>query len=249
MTALVSSEDATLEELEAGIEANLHGFRTVGENLAIIRDRKLYKASHPNFELYCRERWDISKSAANRQIGQAKAAAGLPPGAPLPPQDTRKTRPERSKAQNGAGRPITPPPTSEDDQKSRATFEPEETDQPTAIIDAKSTDVIKTYELTIKPDAELGKAILKASKSARMSANDWVMLAIREKLSAAEEEAEQAKKKPTTKKGTSGSVTSNEGGKPEARVRTERTFSKDPKDCTHNFRQRDGFCPSCGDQR
>jgi hypothetical protein len=39
------------------------------------------------------------------------------------------------------------------------------------------------------------------------------------------------------------------GKRPIVSAPAAREFAKAPKDCNHNFRQRNGSCPSCGDQR
>lgn len=57
-----------LEKLETIIQDNLLGFYRVGMALQAIRDEKLYLKSHDNFESYCRERWDMSRVSAHRQI-------------------------------------------------------------------------------------------------------------------------------------------------------------------------------------
>jgi len=79
--------------------------------------------------------------------------------------------------------------------------EPPTEPEPTTFIPEGSvtTERVDTYSITITPDADLGKQILAASKKAKMSAYDWVILAVREKLSAMEEEREAKK---TTGPGT-----------------------------------------------
>ena len=186
MTDLIP-DDATLEYLEAVIETNLAGAMAVASALTVIHDRKLYKPTHATWETYCLERWQMSRSAAWRQIGQSKALAELPSGSTAPSQRAVA----RARTQNVAHPPSEPPVTREDPFKVR-----DETPKPPAFIPSSEsggidTSQIITYEVIIRPDADLGKQILAASKKAKMPAYDWVILAVQEKLSAIEEESDQ----------------------------------------------------------
>lgn len=78
--ALTPEEDNRLRELEATIEAGVHTFVDVGLALLEIRDSRLYRASHPTFDAYCRERWGWDRTYAHRNIEAAKVAALLPIG-------------------------------------------------------------------------------------------------------------------------------------------------------------------------
>ena len=51
----------------------------MGEALAAIRDARLYRQTHDTFEDYCRERWGMSKSHANRLIDSGKVASEMAP--------------------------------------------------------------------------------------------------------------------------------------------------------------------------
>lgn len=65
-------EVSRLHELESVIERGLETFVKVGNALKEIRDSRLYRESHPDFEGYCRERWDMTKTYANYQIRAAE---------------------------------------------------------------------------------------------------------------------------------------------------------------------------------
>jgi hypothetical protein len=66
--ALTASEAQTLEDAEMEIE---RGLRSAGDALRIIRDQRLYRATHSSFETYCRERWRHSVRWAHYQIAAA----------------------------------------------------------------------------------------------------------------------------------------------------------------------------------
>lgn len=70
------------QQLEACEEVIERGFRTwyeVGEALLHIRDNRLYRAEHRTFEDYCRERWSMSKTNANRLIAGSEVISNLTP--------------------------------------------------------------------------------------------------------------------------------------------------------------------------
>ena len=58
----------------------------MGEALARIRDKELYKNEHPSFEVYCRERWGFGQCQAWRYISAAQVHQILRtlPGIPMP---------------------------------------------------------------------------------------------------------------------------------------------------------------------
>ncbi|MGI9120541.1 MAG: hypothetical protein ACR2G7_10565, partial [Acidimicrobiales bacterium] len=76
-------------ELEAVVERGIATFLEVGQALAAIRDRGLYRDTHPTWEDYCRDRWGFSARRARQLItasgtivpvaneAQARALAGL----------------------------------------------------------------------------------------------------------------------------------------------------------------------------
>lgn len=61
-------------------------FSKVGEALAVIRQKRLYKNEFHNFETYCSGRWGLTASQARRYIAAAEVHAVLAviPGLPLP---------------------------------------------------------------------------------------------------------------------------------------------------------------------
>jgi len=96
-TAAVALEPITLPEsrdliaLESVIERGLETFVQVGEALAEIRDRKLYRTEHPTFDAYLDKKWSLSRSRACRLIQAAETVKVLPTG--NRPQTERQARP------------------------------------------------------------------------------------------------------------------------------------------------------------
>jgi hypothetical protein len=82
--SLTTQEQQLLKSCEQVIEAGIEAFVAVGRALMTIQDLKLYRASHPTFEEYCRARWDYSRQHAYRLIAatsvvdQVSAAGVLP---------------------------------------------------------------------------------------------------------------------------------------------------------------------------
>ena len=83
-TALTPEETQALARYETAIERGLATFIAVGNALLAIRDRRLYRDEYGTFEAYCRERWEMSKTNANRLIQSAQVAANLTPIGVIP---------------------------------------------------------------------------------------------------------------------------------------------------------------------
>lgn len=86
-TEVATTEDMTAEEgqrlleLERKVEQAMRSAgKIAGEALREIRDKRLYRASHPSFERYVLERHGLSKSAAYRMIEPAPTN-GISPAA------------------------------------------------------------------------------------------------------------------------------------------------------------------------
>lgn len=69
--------DAAARELarhEAAIERGLKTYIEVGTALLEIRDKRLYRETHDRFEDYLKQRWNLGRSHAYRQIDAAQVA-------------------------------------------------------------------------------------------------------------------------------------------------------------------------------
>ena len=82
-TDLTAAETDRLVELEQAVDRGLQTFVEVGQALAEIRARMLYRASHGTFERYCRERWGFTRQRAVQFMDAAAVTtvvvkAGLP---------------------------------------------------------------------------------------------------------------------------------------------------------------------------
>nr|NJM04895.1 hypothetical protein [Desulfobacula sp.] len=75
--ALTDEEKSLFGACEQAIEADLKGFLAVGRALADIRDNRLYRETHKAFQKYCKDRWDISRAYADRQINSFETFALL----------------------------------------------------------------------------------------------------------------------------------------------------------------------------
>lgn len=88
---LTPSEVQQLEDYEAIIARSLRGFVEVGEALAEIRDRRLYRAKFSSFEAYLAEKWPTVKLRhAYRLIEGAAIAADVSHGSHLPAPETER---------------------------------------------------------------------------------------------------------------------------------------------------------------
>jgi len=73
----VAAGDRTLDECERVIAKGKRAFILVGQALLEIRDRRLYRQTHPTFEAYCRERWGWGRESAYKHIAAAKVAENV----------------------------------------------------------------------------------------------------------------------------------------------------------------------------
>jgi hypothetical protein len=71
------AERARLQQLECIVEQGLHTFYEVGKALEEIREQKLYRETHKNFEAYCHEKWGITKRRAYQFIDAAEIMENL----------------------------------------------------------------------------------------------------------------------------------------------------------------------------
>lgn len=85
---LDDSEARELTQMESTIERGLRVFWEVGEALFTIRDRRLYRSTHATFDTYCRDRWQMSKTQANRLIGAAEVTKDLAPIGAIPSSES-----------------------------------------------------------------------------------------------------------------------------------------------------------------
>lgn len=91
--ALAVSDAERLAELETKIARGLTTFVEVGAALAEIRDGRLYRETHGTFEDYCRERWQMSKTHANRLVESATVVGNLTPIGVTVPTSESQVRP------------------------------------------------------------------------------------------------------------------------------------------------------------
>jgi len=71
-TALTKTESNRLAMIEVMIERGFKSFVESGKALAVVRDEKLYRASHKTFNEYCKSRWGLERTYAHRLIESAE---------------------------------------------------------------------------------------------------------------------------------------------------------------------------------
>ena len=76
-TDLTTNDDQRLVECEEKIDRSLRSFVDIGDALLEIRESRLYRNSHQNFEQYCQSRWNITKSRANQLISASRLVGNL----------------------------------------------------------------------------------------------------------------------------------------------------------------------------
>jgi hypothetical protein len=80
---MAQAEQEQLTALEATIGRSLTSYRVIGQALAQIKARKLYRCTHRTWARYTKKRWNMSERHADRLIDGAQVAedlerAGLP---------------------------------------------------------------------------------------------------------------------------------------------------------------------------
>lgn len=83
------AELAALDRCETIIRRGLKTFIAVGEALLEIRDSRLYRATHPTFEDYLADRWQVSKAYGNRLIQAYEVARVLAPIGAVPATESQ----------------------------------------------------------------------------------------------------------------------------------------------------------------
>lgn len=86
---LIPEEDEAFAQCEAAVENLKLAFWAAGKALHIIRDGRLYRATHSSFPDYCQERWDLTEGQANKLIRTwpiAEVLTADPNGAAIPEQ-------------------------------------------------------------------------------------------------------------------------------------------------------------------
>lgn len=74
---LTPSEAAELRDCEAKIRRGLESFVSMGNALARIRDRRLYREKYGTFEDYCQAEWDLSARRARQLWAAAEVVSEL----------------------------------------------------------------------------------------------------------------------------------------------------------------------------
>lgn len=81
-TALTKPESKELAECESVINKGLNSFFEVGEALFTIRDKKLYRKDHADFQAYCDGKWGFTPQQNSYLIGDAYSERKKGKGAP-----------------------------------------------------------------------------------------------------------------------------------------------------------------------
>ncbi|WP_373535299.1 hypothetical protein [Microcoleus sp.] len=87
------TQRARFLELESIVEHGLQTFYEVGKALDEIREEKLYRETHKNFEAYCQQKWGIARRTAYRFIDAAKVMDNLCPIGHKIPTKENQVRP------------------------------------------------------------------------------------------------------------------------------------------------------------
>jgi hypothetical protein len=90
---LSDGDRADLERCEEIIESGLAQFVAVGKALARVRNLGLYREDYGSFETYCRRRWQMGRSYANKLISSSVVVQNLGTDVPILPASEAEARP------------------------------------------------------------------------------------------------------------------------------------------------------------
>jgi len=95
LEALTAPEQDELHRCEAVIEEGRLAFLEVGNALATVREKRLYRATHRTFEDYVQQRWDMGRAHAYRLLDAAQVVGALSPigDTGVLPQNEAQVRP------------------------------------------------------------------------------------------------------------------------------------------------------------
>ena len=91
--AVTLQESGDLVRLEKTIAQGLQTFVEVGEALADIRDRRLYRIEHATFADYCKVKWQMSDRRARQLMGASEVVADISKSGTTVPKTERQARP------------------------------------------------------------------------------------------------------------------------------------------------------------
>jgi hypothetical protein len=89
---LTCAEQCRLEDLERIVDDGLEKFLATGQALSEIRNKRLFRCTHPTFEAYCRSRFSLARSSADQLLRSSMVAEHLlNNGCELPSNTTEAT--------------------------------------------------------------------------------------------------------------------------------------------------------------
>jgi hypothetical protein len=93
LEAISLPESRDLIALESVIERGLETFLQVGEALATIRDRRLYRIEHSTFADYCKTKWKMSDRRARQLMDASEVVTAISKSGTTVPKSERQARP------------------------------------------------------------------------------------------------------------------------------------------------------------
>lgn len=93
MEAISLTESRDLIRLEAIVAKGMRTFVEVGESLAEIRDRRLYRIEHATFADYCKAKWKMSDRRARQLMDAAEVVTAISKSGTIVPKTESQARP------------------------------------------------------------------------------------------------------------------------------------------------------------
>ncbi|MHA4819477.1 hypothetical protein ACXZ65_34570 [Streptomyces aculeolatus] len=92
---LIGEEEEVFQRCEAAVETLKFAFWAAGKGLQVIRDGRLYRATHGTFDDYVQDRWGMTRAQANKLIRMWPIAEALFESQVQESNDLARTRAKR----------------------------------------------------------------------------------------------------------------------------------------------------------
>ncbi len=92
---LIGEEEEVFQRCEAAVETLKFAFWAAGKGLQVIRDGRLYRATHGTFDDYVQDRWGMTRAQANKLIRMWPIAEALFESEAQGSNDLARTRAKR----------------------------------------------------------------------------------------------------------------------------------------------------------
>lgn len=92
IATLTREESIALADCERVIEQGLKTFVEVGSALAFVNENRLYRGTHETFEVYAKEKWNLSRTRSYELMAAADVVSAIADTGQAPPENEAQAR-------------------------------------------------------------------------------------------------------------------------------------------------------------